>query len=70
VFIPPLSQYLPQVASPGTLHRVWDELEYRLDICRVTGGVSVRFVQDFESFSIDWCTYEVLIALYSFSLSF
>jgi hypothetical protein len=28
------------------LERVWDELDYRLDICRVTNGVHIEHLQD------------------------
>jgi hypothetical protein len=56
------------------LHKVWDELVYCLDICRVTRGAHieslVRCVQNFESFSIDWCRYEVLSTPHLFSVSF
>jgi hypothetical protein len=50
-----------------------DELNYRLDICRVTSGAhieSLRCVQNFECFSIDWCRCEVLSTLHLFSVSF
>jgi hypothetical protein len=28
--------------SRDTLHKVWDELDYRLDICRVTRGAHIE----------------------------
>jgi hypothetical protein len=37
---------------------------------RSTYRVSVRCVQNFESFSIDWCRCEVLSTLHLFSVSF
>jgi hypothetical protein len=52
---------------------VW--CNYRLVICRVTRGAHIeslwgRCVQNFESFSIDWCRCEVLSTPYLFSVSF
>ena len=44
VFVPPLPLNLDDlkqaVASVDAdmLQRVWDELDYRMDVCRVTGG--------------------------------
>jgi hypothetical protein len=38
--------------------------------CDSTYWVSVRCVQNFESFSIDWCMCEVLSTLHLFSVSF
>jgi hypothetical protein len=50
--VPPLPLSLPElrqrittaVASitRDTLHKVWDELDYRLDICRVTRGAHIE----------------------------
>jgi hypothetical protein len=56
-----------------TLHKVWDELDYRLDICRVTRGAhieSARCVQNFNSFSIDLFRCEVLSSPHLFSVWF
>jgi hypothetical protein len=52
VFVPPLPRSLPELrqrittAIPSitrdTLHKVWDELDYRLDICRVIRGAHIE----------------------------
>jgi hypothetical protein len=83
VFVSPLPRYLPQLRqrittatasiTRDTLHKVLDELDYSLNICRVTRRAhveSVRCVQSFESFSNDWCRCEVLSTKHLFSISF
>ncbi|KAJ4426213.1 hypothetical protein ANN_27024 [Periplaneta americana] len=52
VFVPPLPANLPELRDRiinaitaidmDTLHRVWDELDYRLDVCRVTRGAHIE----------------------------
>jgi hypothetical protein len=34
------------------LQRVWDELDYRLDICRVTNGTHIEHVQGMQNFQM------------------
>ena len=31
-----------EAVAQDMLHRVWDELDYRLDVCRVTGGAHIE----------------------------
>ena len=33
-----------QVLAPHTLTRVWQELEYRIDVCRVTRGAHIEYL--------------------------
>jgi hypothetical protein len=52
VFVPPLQRSLPELRprittaiasiTRDTLHKAWDELDYRLDICRVTRGAHIE----------------------------
>ena len=31
-----------ETVTQDMLHRVWEELDYRLDVCRVTGGARIE----------------------------
>ena len=31
-----------QTITPDILHRVWDEFDYRADVCRVTQGAHIE----------------------------
>ena len=31
-----------EAVTQNMLHHVWDELDYRLDVCRVTGGALIK----------------------------
>jgi hypothetical protein len=52
VFVPPLPQDLQQLRQQirdvvdsidqDLLARVWQELDYRVDVCRVTGGAHIE----------------------------
>ena len=52
VFVPPLPANIKEMKQRITvaletvtkdmLQRVWHELEYRLDVCRVTGGAHIE----------------------------
>jgi hypothetical protein len=52
VFVPPLPLDIDELKLTGTaaietvyrnmLERVWDELDYRLDICWVTNGAYIK----------------------------
>jgi hypothetical protein len=51
VYVPPLPMPIPKLRDQIThalqaitvdmLHRVWDELDYRVDVCRVTQGAHI-----------------------------
>jgi hypothetical protein len=53
VFVPPLPAMLVDLCTHTTaaitvidhdmLQRVWQELDYRLDVCRVTGGAHIEY---------------------------
>jgi hypothetical protein len=40
-----------QTITADTLHRVWDEFDYRVDVCRVTQGAHIEGL---------WLTHEKL----------
>ena len=52
VYVPPLPMYLKelrdrithalQTITADMLHRVWDEFDYRVDVCRVTQGAHIE----------------------------
>jgi hypothetical protein len=52
VYVPPLPMSLKelrdrithalQTITPDMLHRVWDEFDYRVDVCRVTQGANIE----------------------------
>jgi hypothetical protein len=52
VFVPPLANTLVDLRAhitaaiteidPNMLQRVWEELNYRLDVCRVTSGATLN----------------------------
>jgi hypothetical protein len=52
VYVPPLPMSLKelhdrithalQTITADTLHRVWDEFDYRVDVCRVTQGAHIE----------------------------
>jgi hypothetical protein len=45
VFVPPLPldvDELELTIDRNVLERAWDELDYRLDICRVTNGAHIQ----------------------------
>ena len=52
VYVPPLAENVNELKQRITialetvtqdmLHRVWEELDYRLDVCRVTGGAHIE----------------------------
>jgi len=52
VYLPPLPMSLkelrdrithaPQTFAVDLLHRVWDEFDYRMDVCRVTQGAHIE----------------------------
>lgn len=54
VYVPPLPADLPELRNrieaivatitPHTLIKVWEELAYRLDVCRVTKGVHIEYL--------------------------
>jgi hypothetical protein len=68
LFVPPLpledidELKLTITAAVETIHRnvlerLWDELDYRLDICRVMNGAHTEHLHDmqnFQSFSLKW----------------
>jgi len=31
-----------ETVTQDMLHRVWEELDYRLDVCRITGGAHIE----------------------------
>ena len=39
------SHYIHTIFLPHTLTRVWQELEYRIDACRVTRGALIEYLQ-------------------------
>ena len=51
-YVPPLPENIkelkqtitiaPETVTQDMLHRVWEELDYRLDVCRVTGGAHIE----------------------------
>jgi len=43
------------------LHRVWEELDYRLDVCQVTGGTHIEHLQNLLWNS---CAFKFLIQIY------
>jgi hypothetical protein len=61
VFLPPLPQALPELRrriiaaiseiDRDMLQRVWAEVNYRLDVCRVTKGVHIEHLRRMQSFS-------------------
>jgi hypothetical protein len=68
VYVPPLPQDLPELRQRTAtaietidvdmLSRVWQELDYRLDICRVTRGSHIESLWrkwNFESIPCHWC---------------
>ena len=54
VYVPPLPKTLPELrerintaignGTQDMLERVWQEWEYRLDICRVTLGAHIEYI--------------------------
>jgi len=52
VYVPPLPASIPELkvrirTTIGTitadmLHTVWDELDYRVDVCRITNGAHIE----------------------------
>ena len=52
VYVPPLPMFFKelrdrithalQTITTDKLHRVWDEFDYRVDVCRVTQGVHIE----------------------------
>jgi len=43
--------HAPQTFAVDLLHRVWDEFDYRMDVCRVTQGAHIEGL---------WLTHEKL----------
>jgi hypothetical protein len=39
--VPPITHAL-QTITADMLHRVWDEFDYRVDVCRVTQGAHIE----------------------------
>jgi len=56
VYAPPLAANVNELKQRTTialetvtqdmLHRVWEELDYRLDVCRVTGGAHIEHLSN------------------------
>ena len=54
VFVPPFPANIEEmkqritaaleIVTKDMLQRVWHELEYRLDVCRVTGGAHIEYL--------------------------
>jgi len=65
VYVPPLPANVNELKQSITialetvtqdmLHRVWEKLDYRLDVCRVTGGEHINICEIF---------YEIHVPLY------
>ena len=54
VYVPPVPASIPELKvrirtaietiTADMLHTVWNELDYRVDVCRITKGAPVRYV--------------------------